>query len=192
MTCCSLYKAVSICSLRWKKIQKLNAGVSWNLQRITASLVCAFFFDLQLTYFRTSDMFCLLSLGYHRSLCVVWFLSSFLFLLFKYYIFTDTKKDIRGQKIFLCIYLPRDCLLGYLLLPYFFLNFLNHTVVLMLRTLKSHGKTILNKESKQLRLLITAVNWKISTHRVHSPNWDTFWSLCLMMKCSRFLHLFGK
>lgn len=120
MTCCSLYKAVSICSLRWKKIQKLNAGVSWNLQRITASLVCAFFFDLQLTYFRTSDMFCLLSLGYHRSLCVVWFLSSFLFLLFKYYIFTDTKKDIRGQKIFLCIYLPRDCLLGYLLLPFFF------------------------------------------------------------------------
>lgn len=191
MTCCSLYRAVSICSLRWKKIRKLNAGVSWNLQRITASLVCAFFFDLQLTYFRTSDMFCLLSLGYHLSLFVVWFLSSFLFLLFKYYVFTDTKKDIWGQKILFCIQPPWDGILGYSLLPCFFF-FLNHTVVLMLRTLKSLGKTILNKESEQFSLLITTANWKISTHHVHFPNWDTFWSLYLMMKCSKFLYLYGK
>lgn len=96
-----------------------------------------------------------------------------------------------GSKVFCCIRLPSDGILGYLLPSLFFLK---RTVIFMLRTLKSLGKTILNEESKHFKLLITTANWKTSTytHHIHSPNWGTFFSLYLMTKCGKFLYLYHK
>lgn len=98
MTCCSLYRAVSICSLRWKKTKeaKCRCQLKPAEDHCFTGLCFLLWFAINifLDFRHTSSIVPGVSAFRLRGL-----ISFFLFfLLFKGFIFSDTKKDVWGQQ----------------------------------------------------------------------------------------------